>query len=136
MAHGLTAAVTFSLSGTIEDQPIEIPAAPFELPLTGTYLETADERVLTISFEESLDESQVLNPPIELPDTPLPLPTILPPGSTANVILSLALSEIGTSVLQSGVFRASRDVEKEVPGDANGDGQVNVDDLLIVISGF
>ena len=30
----------------------------------------------------------------------------------------------------------SRDVEPVLPGDANGDGQVNVDDLLIVISSW
>ena len=130
------ATLEIAIDATVEDQPIEIPGAPLEVPLTGTYLETSTERVVTISFDESQSNSQVFDPPFDLPDTPLPLPTILPPGDTANVVLSLALSEVGSSVLQSGVLRASRDVDEVVPGDANGDGQVNVDDLLIVISSW
>ena len=131
-----TATIDFLIQASLEGQPIDIPATPLEITLSGTYVETSDERVLTIIFDESQDQSQVLDPPVEIPATPLPLPTILPPGGTANVVLSLTLSDIGSSILQSGQFQASRDIEQEVPGDATGDGQVNVDDLLIVISSW
>ena len=130
------ATLNVAIDAVVEDQPIEVPSAPVEVQLTGTYVETSTERIVTLSFDESSGNSQVFDPPFELPETPLPLPTVLPPGGTANVVLSLALSEVGSSVLQSGTLRGSRDVETVLPGDANGDGQVNVDDLLIVISSW
>ena len=128
------ATVEVTLEATLEDQPIAIPATPFALPLTGTYTETSKQQIIVLTLDQSVDETQPFDPPVELPDTPLPLPTILPPGSTANVILSLALTELGSQITQSGSIRAARDLEQVVPGDATGDGHVNVDDLLVLIA--
>jgi hypothetical protein len=128
------ATVDVMLEANLEGQPIEIPATPIALPLVGTYTETATQQIIVITLDQSVDETQVLDPPIDLPATPLPLPTIVPPGSTANVVLSLSLTEIASVLTQSGMIYAARDVEQAVPGDATGDGHVNVDDLLVVIS--
>jgi hypothetical protein len=87
---------TLTIAGTtFGDAPLE--PAPFDilLPITGTYTLGLDGAA-TIEIAINLDElSQTLDtstlPP--LPEIPFPLPTLT--GGTANVLLTLAVSELG-----------------------------------------
>ena len=126
--------LTVAASGAAEGTPFELPPTPLPVLLLGTYVD-GDDPVLQLEFSELLDEVQVFDPPAPLPDVPLELPTILPPGEFAGVILSIAADSAGFSLGADVAVTARPDVV-DVPGDANGDGAVNVDDLLVVISSW
>ena len=72
------------------------------------------------------------SPPIAFEDVPLPLPTVLPPGETANLLLS--------AIAESATFNTSINWHIEasgqlgLPGDVDGDGYVGVNDLLAIIA--
>ena len=126
------ALVTLSMSGTLEGQPFEFPPQEVLLEIEGTCVEQDGVRTITMNLDESSGSSQDI-PPIPLPETPLDLPTILPPGDVAHVILALEIIGFANSISVNGALVARGDAE-ENPGDVNGDGTVNVDDLLVVIS--
>jgi hypothetical protein len=69
---------------------------PFVLPLQGQVVVLGNSAVVT-SLQQ-LNFSQAFNPNLDLPAFEFGLPTILPPGSTANLIFDLTLEEIGFEV--------------------------------------
>jgi len=69
---------------------------PFVLPLQGQVVVQGNSAVIT-SLQQ-LNFSQAFNPNLDLPAFEFGLPTILPPGSTANLIFDLTLEEIGFEV--------------------------------------
>ena len=83
--------------------PLTLDAIPLLLAINGELTLTGDTASLTsltpIGFEQSFD------PGVALPQFPLPLPTILPPGGTANLLFDLTLSEINAEL--DTVFTAS-----------------------------
>ena len=119
--------VTIDLLGT---------PTPMQLPVTGviegTYATNKDGETvhLTAAFEvdETLDA-----PGISLPTIPMELPTILPPGSFAGVLLDLTPQ---TMTVQSQIQTTiTGHVDNDaMPGDATGDGLVNTNDILAVLS--
>lgn len=126
--------LTVTASGTLDGAPFGLPSTLLPVVLIGTYLD-GDDPVLQMEFSELLEANQVFDPPLPLPDVPLELPTIVPPGSFAGVLLSLAAESAGFSLGADAIVTARPDVV-DVPGDANGDGTVTVDDLLVVISSW
>lgn len=68
---------------------------PFVLPLEGVLTLNGTEATLNSVRPLAFDQST--NPGIELPAFEFGLPTILPPGGTANVIFNLTLDEIGSN---------------------------------------
>lgn len=69
---------------------------PFVLPLQGQVVVQGNSAVITSL--QPLNFSQSFNPNLDLPPFEFGLPTILPPGSTANLIFDLTLEEIGFEV--------------------------------------
>lgn len=69
---------------------------PFVLPLQGQVVVQGNSAVITSL--QPLNFSQSFNPNLDLPAFEFGLPTILPPGSTANLIFDLTLEEIGFEV--------------------------------------
>ncbi|MFT7679098.1 MAG: hypothetical protein ACI8QC_003097 [Planctomycetota bacterium] len=68
---------------------------PMVLPLVGTLQVNGTQASLSVGLSESFD--QVIPDPLgdfEFADVPLPLPTILPPGETANLLLTTIISEL------------------------------------------
>lgn len=124
--------VAMSISGELEGQPFEFPPQEILIGIEGTCVDNGSVRTITMSFDELIETSEDI-PPVDLPDTPLDLPTILPPGDIAHVILSLDLVGLG-SLLALEAQLVTRGDAEQTPGDVNGDGYVNVDDLLVVIS--
>lgn len=96
-----------NLSGqfTALENTFDLPPTPMPLPLTGE-IEIGPIFVHLVSIQPiDLSQSQPLD--LELPEFPLDLPTILPPGDTAHLLMNLLLSEVG-SVFQ-GELRAEAD---------------------------
>lgn len=71
---------------------------PLALPLAGELELGADSAVLRASFE--FDLAQQIDDPLPgfmIEDLPLPLPTILPPGGTANLLFSASIGSLEVS---------------------------------------
>jgi len=69
---------------------------PFVLPLQGQVVVNGNDALITSL--QPLNFSQTFNPNLDLPPFEFGLPTILPPGQTANLIFDLTLEEIGLNV--------------------------------------
>ena len=119
--------VTMDLLGT--PTPLQFPVAGV---IEGTYaIDDDGETVnLTALFEvnETSDE-----PGVALPTIPMELPTILPPGDLAGVLLDLTPQgmAVQTKIHMAITGHVNNDA---MPGDATGDGLVNTDDILAVLS--
>jgi hypothetical protein len=97
--YDLTLLTPVSLSASFEGlgQMFDIGYIPFLLPLQGQVTITGD--TLSLLATTPLDLASSFDPGVALPEFPLPLPTILPPGDTANLLFNLMLDEIGFELL-------------------------------------
>jgi hypothetical protein len=84
--------VDLTLAANLLGNPLA-QTIPFVLPLQGQVVVQGNSAVIT-SLQQ-LNFSQAFNPNLDLPPFEFGLPTILPPGSTANLIFDLTLEEIG-----------------------------------------
>lgn len=120
---------------TIELFGTPMPAAlPIAVVLQGTYETTPDGDILHLMAEMSSEEQ------FDLPDTPLPplpfeLPTIVPPGDFAGVVLNLTPATAAWSATLM-VDISGQAEATAVPGDADGDGVVNTNDILAILSAW
>lgn len=73
---------------------IALPGTPAPFPLQGELAFSENGVVLTSL--QPIDNSQSAQPNQMLPQFPLALPTILPPGDTANVLFDLTLTDVTT----------------------------------------
>jgi hypothetical protein len=86
------------IEGQLLGSPIGSPTGtPSAIVVTGTATVLADGTV-TIASRQDLGSTQTQTPNQVLPPQPFALPTILPPGGTANVILNLTLQTYTTTV--------------------------------------
>ncbi len=85
----------------------------------------------TTSFKSN---ETVDDPPIAFENVPFPVPTVLPPGSVADLLLSASAESVTMVTAANLHFMAIGD--DLYPGDVNGDGQVNVSDVLAVINAW
>jgi hypothetical protein len=87
------AALSFNID--FNGQAFPIGPVPILLPLTGQLLITGDTASISADFD--FNASQLINDPLPgftIDDVPLPLPTILPPGQTANLLFSAVIGSI------------------------------------------
>lgn len=84
--------VTLTATLDVFGNPIEAPGTPTPFLLEGEIVVNGASAVLTSL--RTLTQEQVLEPGLALPEFPLDLPTILPPGDTAHLLLNLTLSDI------------------------------------------
>ena len=124
--------VTISVAGSAAGQPFA-SASPGVLALAGT-ISVAGLQA-TVSAQATTNETSPVPPPPPVVDQPFGLPTILPPGSTANLLLSGTFSE-GSSTTNSTITIAAVGPRIPRPADFNGDGAVNGDDLGLLLSGW
>lgn len=87
--------VDLTLAANLLGNPLA-QTIPFVLPLQGQVVVQGNSAVITSL--QPLNFSQSFNPNLDLPAFEFGLPTILPPGSTANLIFDLTLEEIGFEV--------------------------------------
>ncbi|MCS7301257.1 MAG: PEP-CTERM sorting domain-containing protein [Fimbriimonadales bacterium] len=69
---------------------------PFVLPLQGQVVVSGNSALITSL--QPINFSQAFQPNLDLPPFEFGLPTILPPGNTANLIFDLTLEEVELSV--------------------------------------
>jgi hypothetical protein len=101
----LTAMVTLEAEVEFQGNNISAPSNPIAFPIAGTIKLTGDTATFTATTTLNLDQ-------MDAPDQPIPpfefsLPTILPPGGTANVILDLMLNETTTQVTGTSTLNAT-----------------------------
>lgn len=130
--YSVVVEATISYTGTFGGSPVggEYPAA---LVITGTLTIAENYATATTAIDWSIDETDT-GPFEPFVDLPLDVPTILPPGFTAHLLMSGTIQSI-TTQLSLDADLSSNGVRVH-PGDVNGDFVVNVSDLLAVINGW
>ncbi len=126
--------VSVLVTGSAGGQPFGGDPMPAVLAFTGT-LTINGSTATFISSAASTDPIGPLTAPPALVNQPLAIPTVIPSGSTANLLLSGTFSEgNGTSVFNISVNAAG--TPSPVLGDLNGDGHVDGVDLSILLSAW
>jgi len=123
---------------TMELEILETNIGPLPFPgmllLAGNVINEDGE--ISITGTSTWKSQEVIaDPPIFFDNLPLELPTIIPPGDFAGVYLSAAADESVSTAIASFQFFAIGETNTN-PSDINGDGIVNVSDLLEVISAW
>lgn len=126
--------VNVLVSGSAAGQPFGGDPVPAILAFAGTLTING----ATATFISSAASTDPVGPLPALPalvNQPLPVPTVLPAGSTANLLLSGTFSEgTGTSVLNISVNATG--IPSYVLGDMNADGHVTGLDLAYLLSAW
>lgn len=108
--------------------PLSAPPFPQPFPLQGQLVVSGETAQLTSL--QTLELSDTQDPNLPLPEVPLDLPTILPPGDTAHLLLTLTLDQIGASLSGSNALVADGvAVHPPLTGDLNCDGAVDFGDI-------
>jgi len=133
-----TALVPVELSASIEisGEPAGGGAPlPAVLPLAGTLDLTGSGAILTAKTSGSASETLPLDPPLAFDSLPVPLPTILPPGGTANLLFGGELPSIALA-LESSISLTAFGSIVCVPADLNCDGVVDAADLGVMLAAW
>ena len=125
--------VELNLEASVNEQTIPLGPLPGAVLLSGQLSSINGKQIFNASL--SIDEQEIVDLPGDepLPAVPLPLPTILPPGGTANVLLTLIPQSTSLTVSVTANITAVGEPETP-PCDVNGDGQVNTNDILAVLA--
>lgn len=129
----VTVPITTTFTAIAFDQEIAAAPIPGLLPLAGTLTVAAGEVTVALASAQSIDETQPGPNGAGFADLPFELPTILPPGETAGILLTADLDSIATSLDQTIDLVARGALDGGDPADLNGDGIVGFDDLLILL---
>jgi hypothetical protein len=128
--------VDLSVVATLLDQPVsDGTPTPGVLPLNGTLsIGAGDTVALSVSI---VNDSSVTQPVTTggFTDLPLAIPTVIPAGSTANVLMSGTVTEVTVGTALDALLSISG-TRASVPGDLNGDGIVNSFDLAILLDNW
>jgi len=89
-----TVAATLTFEFDFNGQITPVGPLPVLLPITAVLDLAACDASLTGGALAATNQTLPSPAPFELTDLPFPLPTILPPGGTANLLLTVALDEI------------------------------------------
>jgi hypothetical protein len=74
-------------------------------------------------------------PDVQLPSFPMDVPTILPPGETAHLLMDLTLDEVGSSLVGQ-LTIAADGLVGGCAADFNGDGSVNTLDFVAFLNAW
>lgn len=87
--------VTLSGQITVLGNALDLPPTQVPFPLAGEVeLGPVTARIVSV---QPIDFSDSQNPNLALPEIPLDLPTIFPPGTTAHLLLNLTMDELSSS---------------------------------------
>ncbi len=132
--------VTLTASFTLLGNGIDAPSTPAPIAMTGTITLSGNTATITSNFPVSISQSQ--QPNAVLPQAPADIPTVLPAGSTAHVLLDLTLTQTSVTVQVNTHSRAAG-TRVRCPGDlddGNGagtpDDAVTIDDLLYFLARY
>ena len=134
-AHELAVAVPVMMdllvaTDALGDLPMQMPLV---LLVNGVHQAGDATDFLTITATADAEESTDL-PGEPLPTIPMELPTVVPPGELAGVLLDLTPRTASVALnLSSDIFATH---QQGPLGDLNGDGVVGTDDLLAVLAAW
>lgn len=123
---------TIAYSGSLSGTPIG-NQLPVVLAIAGTLTINGSAATSTASIDWNLDET-LPGPFASFANLPLDVPTILPTGGTASLVFEGAVQSITTQIGLHASIEAYGQIDQ--PADINGDGVVNVADLLAVITAW
>ncbi len=122
---------------TMELEVLETPSGPLMSPgvlqLAGTLTRNGTTYQFTASSSFASEEV-VEDIPIVFENVPLEVPTIIPPGEIAHLLLSAEAESATLTTKVNLQFTAEGGVT--VPGDVDGDGVVSVADVLAIIAAW
>lgn len=127
--------VDLILSVDVLGTPVaESAVSPSVLPVSGRLVPTKAGIVFTLDASSAGTQTQ----PIEngaFSDVPLALPTVLPTGGVANLLISGTVTQVTTeSALDAEII--AEGTLREVVGDLNGNGAVDAADLTILLGNW
>jgi hypothetical protein len=126
--------VELVILATVSGEPIAEPIiVQAVLPLVGTLTIGGDFATITLSGAAEFADSFKVNQTIE--DQPLDIPTILPPGNTAHLLLSGTLPTIDASFSGDATLVA-QGAKACAPADLNCDGVVDGADLGLLLAAW
>ncbi|MCC6677937.1 MAG: hypothetical protein IT436_12405 [Phycisphaerales bacterium] len=127
----ILAALELSFEASLLGQPIAPPPTVIPVPLSGDLILSGDSATATLTFDFGIQ--QVIPGPLpggagDITDFPLDLPTILPPGQTAHLLLSMSFQQFAIDSSFTATLIA--DGAADCLADFNGDGFVDFADYL------
>jgi len=128
----VTVPVNVTVSGTALSQPFS-STSPAAIALTGTISITGS--VISITSQGSVNDSAAVTAPPPLVNQPFDLPTVLPSGSVAHLLINGTFSN-GTSTTTASSNLVMTGTPAPILGDLNLDGRVNGADLGLLLSGW
>jgi hypothetical protein len=100
------AALTFDID--LFGNQMTVGPAPIALPLAGSLDLGGGKALISLSVDETTSQQiPAPDPPLTIEDIPLDVPTVLPPGSTAHLVLDLAVGDLAFDVASSLEWYAS-----------------------------
>lgn len=130
VAVPVVVSLTVDLLGTPVADGVPTPGV---LPLTGTLLVDGDALVLDATFSNSASQTQPVGQAFDA--IPLALPTVIPAGATANLLMAGTVSEVTVASGLSADLSAVG-LRRTNPADLNGDGLVGAADLAIMLDAW
>jgi hypothetical protein len=129
--------VVIPVTITVEAELMGTPTGPIVsvgiLQLSGTVEQTSSQ--LTLTGMSSWKSTEVIeDPPIAFENIPFDIPTIIPAGGIAQLLLS-AVADNAT-IMTAANLQIVAVADTLLPGDVDGDGVVGVNDLLAVIGAW
>ena len=128
----VTVPVNVTVSGTALAQPFA-STSPAAIALTGTI--AINGSVISITSQGSVNDSASIPAPPPLVNAPFDLPTVLPAGSVARLLINGTFSN-GTSTTTASSTLVMTGTPAPILGDLNLDGRVNGADLGLMLSGW
>ncbi len=132
--------VTMTASFTLLGNSIDAPSTPAPIAMTGTISVSGNTASITSSFPVTISQTQ--QPNTVLPQAPADIPTVLPTGSTAHVLLDLTLTQTSVNV-QVSTHSQAAGTRVHCPADLDDgtgtgtpDDAVTIDDLLFFLARY
>lgn len=121
--------VDLELEAELLGTPISSPGGtPTPFVFSGTVAVQPDGSAVITSVRD-LTFAQMQEPNLELPATPFALPTILPPGPPANVLLNLTLQSVNVALAGTQTLSAGGTPRARCYADFNQDGGIDGADV-------
>ena len=131
-AFAVTVPVIISVTGTALGQPFT-NSSPAAMVLTGTFSIVGS--AISLTSQGAINETVPVPAGPPLVSAPFDLPTIIPAGQVAHLLISGTFAN-GSSTTVGSSSLVMNGVPATIVGDINGDGVVNGADLGLLLSGW
>jgi hypothetical protein len=123
------------MQATYEGQALPLTPMNAAMVISGEMEYTDNGSRLELSIQ--IDEGDVVDLPGDnpLPPFPFSMPTIVPPGSFADVLITLLPESTSFGLSLNGTVVAEADLET-LPCDVTGDGVIDTNDILGVLASW